>query len=80
MKFTKASWCKIEATISTPKDVSPFSETDKSQPKDMPPLTIMSLAVRSVVNHVANKREVVCVALRVWENSRFRSSSLGIRG
>ena len=63
------SWCKFEVTVSDPKDISPFPETDQDAPKDMPPLTVMSLSVRTVVNHKENKREVVCATARIWANS-----------
>lgn len=36
-----------------------------------PPLTIMSLAVRTVVNHRENKREVVCVTGRIWRDGQI---------
>ncbi|KAJ6561161.1 DNA polymerase family B-domain-containing protein [Mycena vulgaris] len=62
------SWCKLEASVSDPKDVNPFPETDATAPKDTPPLTVMSLSVRTIVNHQENKREVVCVAARTWHN------------
>jgi hypothetical protein len=39
---------------------------------DPPPLTIMSLAVRTVVNHRENKREVVCVSGRIWRDGKFQ--------
>ncbi|KAF7983750.1 hypothetical protein HWV62_19727 [Athelia sp. TMB] len=35
------SWCKLEATVSDPKDINPFLETDQNAPKEVPPLTIM---------------------------------------
>lgn len=62
------SWCKVEATVSNPKDINPFAETDPDAPKDTPPLTVMSLSVRTIVNHKENQREVVCVTARVWHN------------
>ena len=62
------SWCKLEATVADPKDVSPLADQSV---KDMPPLTIMSLALRTVVNHVDNKREIVCIAARIWEGSEY---------
>ncbi|KAJ7708740.1 DNA polymerase alpha catalytic subunit [Mycena rosella] len=62
------SWCKFEATVSDPKDINPFAETDQTAPKDTPPLTVMSLSVRTIVNHHENKREVVCVTARTWHN------------
>ena len=44
----------------------------------MPPLTVMSLGVRTVVNHKENKREVVCATARIWPNSE--STFLFIEG
>ncbi|KAJ6624905.1 DNA polymerase alpha catalytic subunit [Mycena sp. CBHHK59/15] len=62
------SWCKLEVTVSDPKDINPFPDTDHDAPKDTPPLTVMSLSVRSIVNHQENKREVVCATARIWHN------------
>ncbi|KDQ50145.1 hypothetical protein JAAARDRAFT_74363 [Jaapia argillacea MUCL 33604] len=62
------SWCKVEATVSDPKDFNPFSETDQDAPKDIPPLTVMSLSIRTIVNHKENKREIVCATARTWAN------------
>ena len=56
--------------MADPKDVNPL--TDNSV-KDMPPLTIMSLALRTVVNHKENKREIVSIASRIWEESESKS-------
>ena len=55
--------------MSDPKDINPFPETDPEAPKDIPPLTVMSLSIRTVVNHKENKREVVCATARIWSNS-----------
>ncbi|KAF8202326.1 hypothetical protein BJ912DRAFT_944501 [Pholiota molesta] len=65
------SWCKLEVTVSNPKDFNPFSETDVNAPKDLPPLNIMSLSVRTIVNHQENKREVVCASMRIWHNMQI---------
>ncbi|PPQ69598.1 hypothetical protein CVT26_001586 [Gymnopilus dilepis] len=62
------SWCRIEATVSDPKDFNPFPESDASAPRDPPPLNVMSLSVRTIVNHQENKREVVCVSVRAWRD------------
>ncbi|KAG8857126.1 DNA-directed DNA polymerase alpha catalytic subunit pol1 [Serendipita sp. 411] len=65
------SWCKIEATVSNPDLVSPLSDQIL---KDMPPLTIMSLSSRTVVNHKDNKREIVCISARVWEGNNIEGT------
>ncbi|KAG9097044.1 DNA-directed DNA polymerase alpha catalytic subunit pol1 [Ceratobasidium sp. UAMH 11750] len=61
------SWCKLEMIVREPKHVKPISDSESSMP--MPPLTIVSLSARTVVNHKENKREVVCASLRTWENT-----------
>ncbi|CDZ97565.1 dna polymerase alpha catalytic subunit [Phaffia rhodozyma] len=63
------SWCKLEVTASDPKDIRPLADGDDL--KEMPPLTIMSLTARTIVNHKENTREVVCVAARVWNGANI---------
>ena len=63
------TWCKFEATVQDPKDINPFSETQPNAPKELPPLNIMSLTARTIVNHKENRREVVCATARIWSNS-----------
>lgn len=65
------SWCKFEASVSDPKDVIPMGDGAPEQP----PLTIMSLAVRTVVNHRENKREVVCVSGRIWRDGKHQCAT-----
>ena len=65
------SWCKMEASVKDPKNVNPFSDTADNAPRDVPPLTIMSLSIRSVVNHKLATREIVTASIRVWENSTW---------
>ncbi|ORY24867.1 hypothetical protein BCR39DRAFT_312260 [Naematelia encephala] len=59
------SWCKIEFSVTDPKSVNPLSESDA--PKETPPLTIMSIALRTIVNHRENKTEILCATTRTWE-------------
>lgn len=63
----QASWCKIEFSVSDPKSVNPISESDATAPKETPPLTIMSIALRTIVNHRENKTELLCATTRTWE-------------
>lgn len=74
--IVQVSWCKLEAIVKDPKDVNPFPDSDANAPRDVPPLTVMSLAVRSVVNHQLNQREIVCISSRVWENSKYDFSDV----
>ncbi|KAJ3994278.1 DNA polymerase family B-domain-containing protein [Lentinula boryana] len=62
------SWCKLEVVVSDPKDFNPVSDSDENAPKETPPLNVMSLSVRTIVNHRENKREVICVTARTWHN------------
>ena len=64
----QVTWCQIEATVTDPKDINPFSDLDSTAPKDIPPLTVMSLSVRTIVNHQENNREIVCATARIWKN------------
>jgi DNA polymerase alpha subunit A len=69
----QVSWCKFEATVGDPKDLNPFAESDAGAPRDTPPLTALSLTLRTIVNHKENKREVVCATARVWANRACRA-------
>ncbi|KAJ9098951.1 hypothetical protein QFC19_006175 [Naganishia cerealis] len=62
-----SSWCRLEVKVDDPKNVNPFPETDQTAPKEIPPLTVMSLAVRTIVNHEANNQEILAVTTCVWE-------------
>lgn len=62
------TWTKAEFVVDDPKDVSPFSDADEHAPKEVPPLTVMSLSLRTVVNYKENKREVVVLSARVWRD------------
>lgn len=55
--------------MSNPKDFNPFPDTDPGAPKDMPPLNVLSLSVRTIVNYQDNKREVLCATARFWNES-----------
>lgn len=55
--------------MNDPKDINPFSDADNDAPREMPPLTMMSLSIQTIVNHRENNREIVCVSARTWHNS-----------
>lgn len=61
------TWCKVEFTVKEPKNVNPFDEGDPAAPKAPPPLTIMSIALRTIVNHRENKTEILVATTRTWE-------------
>ena len=69
------TWCKLELAVDDPKCVSPYSDADANAPKEPPPLTVMSLALRSVVNFKENKREIVAASARVWPDMALESAT-----
>lgn len=69
------TWSKVEFSVDDPKDVSPFSDADEHAPKEVPPLTVMSLSLRSVVNYKENKREVVSLSSRVWRDLALENTT-----
>lgn len=68
---TPLSWCKMEVSVDDPKDILPVSDADTSSPREIPPLTVMSLAIRTVVNHKENKQELVAVSARTWTDHQI---------
>lgn len=69
------SWCKVELGVDDAKFVNPFADTDSDAPRDTPPLNIMSLSARTVVNHRENKREIVTVAARTWKDVNLEDAT-----
>ena len=67
------TWCKLELEVDEPKSVAPFADTDANAPKEMPPVTIMSLSTRSVVNYKENKREIVALSARTWRDTSLEN-------
>ncbi len=55
--------------MSDPKSVNLLSE-ESSATKETPPLTMMSISIRTIVNHRENKTELLCVTTRTWEGCK----------
>lgn len=72
---TPLSWCKVELTVDDAKFVKPFADTDQDAPRDTPPLTVMSLSVRTIINHKENKREIVACAARTWKDTQLEEAT-----
>lgn len=61
------SWCQTELSVDEPKSVTVVNHaTMPDAPSGTPPLKVMSLSVRTVVNFKANQREVLCASARTW--------------
>lgn len=60
-----ASWCKLELQVDKPNNIAPLGDTDNL---DAPPLTLMSLALRTTMNVKENKNEILVASLRFYDN------------
>ena len=63
--LNNASWCKLELQVSSPKTIEPLNESENM---DAPPLTFMSIALRTTLNVKENKQEILVASARVYEN------------
>jgi len=64
-QLNNASWCKFEAQVASPKAISVLKESDNM---DAPPLTFMSIALRTNMNVKENKQEILVASARMYEN------------
>lgn len=60
-----ASWCKFEVAVPSPKAIT---TVPGSEATEAPPLTFMSVALRTVLNVKENKQEILVASARVYEN------------
>ncbi len=65
---TPQSWCKLEVSVSEPKSVSIFADSDNNAPRETPPLNVLSLSLRTVINVKENKKEIICASTRLWND------------
>ncbi len=63
--ISNASWCKFEVQVSKPDKVSNLAESEDTE---APPLTLMSIALRTTLNVKENKQEILVASARVYEN------------
>lgn len=56
----QTSWCKLEAVCESPSDISPAAGAALSQPP--PPMTILALNVKTVINPKTHQNEIVLVS------------------
>jgi DNA polymerase alpha subunit A len=60
-----ASWCKLEVLVPKPNSVSVLSNSDGL---DAPPMTLMSLSMRTTFNAKDNKQEILMVSAMIYDN------------
>ncbi|KAH7243278.1 uncharacterized protein BKA55DRAFT_647837 [Fusarium redolens] len=63
-KLKNASHCKLEVLADHPNMVSVLSESDNL---DAPPLTLMSVSLRTAFNEKENKQEILAISARIYE-------------
>ncbi|CAG8497514.1 9446_t:CDS:10, partial [Ambispora gerdemannii] len=67
-KKNKESYCRIEAVIMDPKLINPLKGMDQTSPKKVPPLTIMSISLKTVLNRQKKVNEIVLASLLIYPN------------
>lgn len=67
-----ASWCKLELQVTKPNGISTLGESDNLE---APPLTLMSLALRTTFNRKDNKNEILVASVRFYENVSLTDTS-----
>ncbi|KAI1358601.1 hypothetical protein F5Y08DRAFT_111128 [Xylaria arbuscula] len=60
-----SSYAKLEVLVGSPDTISPLNDSDNL---DAPPLTLMSLAMRTTFNAKDNKAEILSISARMYEN------------
>ncbi|KAF1983689.1 DNA polymeras-like protein alpha catalytic subunit [Aulographum hederae CBS 113979] len=60
-----ASHCKLELQVAKPNLITTLGESDNLE---VPPLTLMSIALRTTFNAKDNKQEILVASARVYEN------------
>ncbi|KAK3078002.1 hypothetical protein LTS18_008688, partial [Coniosporium uncinatum] len=62
---SNSSWCKLEAQVKTPQTITTLGDSDNLE---APPLTLMSIALRTTFNAKDNKQEILVASARIYEN------------
>jgi DNA polymerase alpha subunit A len=60
-----ASWCKLEVQVSKPNNITVLSNSDNL---DAPPMTLMSLSIRTTFNAKDNKQEILMASAMIYDN------------
>ncbi|KAL2271912.1 hypothetical protein VTJ83DRAFT_1283 [Remersonia thermophila] len=60
-----ASHCRLEVLLEHPNMIEPVGDSESS---DAPPLTLMSIAMRTMFNAKENKQEILAISARVYED------------
>jgi DNA polymerase alpha subunit A len=66
-----ASHCKLEVQVSKPGSITPI----ESDNLDAPPLTLMSIAMRTMLNIKDNKQEILSISARIYRDISLTDST-----
>ena len=61
--INNSSHCKLEIQVSKPNLITPLNEDNL----EAPPLTLMSIVLRTVLNVAENKQEVLAISARIYQ-------------
>ncbi|KAH7321664.1 hypothetical protein BKA65DRAFT_86178 [Rhexocercosporidium sp. MPI-PUGE-AT-0058] len=63
--LNNSSFCKLEVQVSKPNLITAMSDNDNLE---APPLTLMSIALRTTLNVKENKQEILAISARIYQN------------
>ncbi|CZT07648.1 probable DNA polymerase alpha catalytic subunit A [Rhynchosporium graminicola] len=63
--LNNSSFCKLEVQVSKPNLITAMSDNDNLE---APPLTLMSIALRTQLNIKDNKQEILAISARIYQN------------
>ncbi|KAJ1961736.1 DNA-directed DNA polymerase alpha catalytic subunit pol1, partial [Dipsacomyces acuminosporus] len=68
--YNRLSWCRLEFEVDDPKNAAVMDDDSIAQNKllRVPPLTTMTLSLKTVMNHKDNTNEVVAISMLVYRN------------
>ncbi|KAK3109259.1 DNA-directed DNA polymerase alpha catalytic subunit pol1, partial [Teratosphaeriaceae sp. CCFEE 6253] len=66
------SWCKLEVQVDKPNNITVLGESDSLE---APPLTLMSIALRTTMNVKANKNEILVASIRFYPDISLTDTS-----
>ena len=61
-----ATWCKAEFGVANPTSITTVKDLDVANLKESPPFTVVSLALRTLMNQRENRQEIVVASLRIY--------------
>ncbi|KAI8093308.1 DNA polymerase family B-domain-containing protein [Halteromyces radiatus] len=68
---SKETWCKVEYTVNDPKLCNPLRDADGNSPNTIPPLVVMSLSLRTILNKQKNANEIVAASALVCKQVKI---------